>query len=201
MSRNILYAYGMGQNPNILKIFREQLELRGFNVNILECEYDNGTFNPENLKNINNSNSKWWVGISLGASLLYYMINYVPVENKPNRITIINPFSSRETLSIERNFDISNQWNFSPKNNLCTINTIDLVSSIYDDKIPMYHGIELLNGTNANDKNLIYVNANHTIDDISAQMELANILVNINERNIGFEKYNYCNIYKQHGNF
>ena len=44
------------------------------------------------------------------------------------------------------------------------------------------------------EKNLIFVNGGHTIDDSNAQIELAQILLN---KGICNEGYNYCNIYKQ----
>ena len=83
---------------------------------------------------------------------------------------------------------------FMPKEQNINIEIIDLISSVYDSKIPMYHGIELLNDTNSKEKNLIFVNGGHTIDDSNAQIELAQILLN---KCICNEGYNYCNIYKQ----
>ena len=195
MNKKILYWAGMGQDLEILKYFRSELAHNGYEITPVTIKYDYGKLNPNSWNIIKNNSADWWIGISLGASLLYYSYDFVVNINKPSRITIINPFSSREKLSKERNFDLSKQWNFTPKNAKCDVEEIDLVSSLYDIKIPMYHGIELLNNAVSKCKNLIFVSEGHTITDINVQKELANVLLNIN-REKNNEKYNYCNIYK-----
>ena len=196
MNNKILYWPGMGQNLDILKYFRNELILNGYEINTITFKYDYDRLNPKNWNEIINNQANWWIGISLGASLLYYSYNFVKITNRPLRISMINPFSSREKLSSEKGFDLFNQWNFSPKNEKCNINEIDLVSSLYDSKIPMYHGIELWNNTVSKHKNLIFVSEEHTITSIDVQKELANVLLNIDGGKVS-EKYNYCNIYKQ----
>ena len=130
----------------------------------------------------------------MGASLLYYSYEFVQEKIRPKRITIINPFSSRKILAKERNFSLDKQWDFSPINSKMKVNTIDLVRSIQDDKIPSHHGFELLNNAIANEKNLILINESHTIDNYNAQVELAKLLINKESRS---EQYYYCNIFKQ----
>lgn len=190
--KRILYWPGMGQQKDILKHLRDELSKENI-IDFIDFDYDKDKLNPSKW-NILKNKYDWWIGISLGASLLYYSYNFLKEEYRPKRITIINPFSSRKKLSEERNFDLSNQWDFMPKEQNINIEIIDLISSVYDSKIPMYHGIELLNNTNSKEKNLIFVNEGHTIDDPNAQIELAQILLN---KGICNEGYNYCNIYKQ----
>jgi hypothetical protein len=190
--KKILYWPGMGQSADILKYLKTELS-KSYQLDIVNFEYDVGNLEPGKWK-ILNDKFDWWIGISLGASLLYYSYNYVAEAKRPNRLTIINPFSSREKLSIEKGFDLSKQWNFSPKEKNINVNKIELVASVYDFKIPTYHGIELLNNANSTNKRIVFINSNHTIDKKEEQIELAKILLNEDEKN---ERFNYCNIYKQ----
>lgn len=199
MKKNkILYWPGRGQNLDILKYFRKELETQGFDLEYIHINYDKGNLEPYKWKQVVQNDANWWIGISLGASLLYYSLKFIE-KNKPNRITLINPFSSREVLSKERKFDLKNQWNFAPIDCVEKVNNFDIVLSINDIKIPMYHGVKLTNNTVCKNKQIIFINENHTIDNEKAQKELATILKNNDMLNRGVEneKYNYCNIYKQ----
>lgn len=199
MKKNkILYWPGRGQNLDILKDFRKKLETQGFELECIHINYDEGDLRPYKWKQVVQNDANWWIGISLGASLLYYSLRFTE-EKKPNRITLINPFSSREVLSKERKFDLKNQWNFAPIDYMEKVENFDMVLSINDIKIPMYHGVKLINNTICKNKQIIFINENHTIDNEDAQKELATILENndILNRGGGNERYNYCNIYKQ----
>lgn len=155
--KKILYWPGMGQSADILKYLKTELS-KSYQLDIVNFEYDVGNLEPGKWK-ILNDKFDWWIGISLGASLLYYSYNYVAEAKRPNRLTIINPFSSREKLSIEKGFDLSKQWNFSPKEKNINVNKIELVASVYDFKIPTYHGIELLNNANSTNKRIVFINS------------------------------------------
>lgn len=192
MRKKVLYWPGMGQNIEILKEFRREIS-KDFKIDIINFKYDKGNLNPKEWKILENT-YEWWIGISLGASLAYYAYNYVKISNRPKRITIINPFSSRKILSNEKKFDMTKQWDFSPIENTIKIEKIDLVSSVFDTEIPMYHGIDLLNSTISEKKKIIFINSNHTIDDNEAQEQLAKILLGKSEKNA---RANYCNVYKQ----
>ena len=195
--KKILFWAGRGQNLRILENFRKQLEKSGFQIDYIDIRYDEGELLPNKWKQVSDNNADWWIGISLGASLLYYSANFVE-KYKPKRITLINPFSSRKVLSEEKGFNLDNQWVFSPKDCVLKIDNMDVVLCTYDAKIPMYHGIELLNKTICNNKKIVFVDSNHTVDDINAQIELADILIKNEGLNGGNnnERYNYCNIYK-----
>lgn len=191
----ILYAPGLGQDYDILYYFREQLKQYGYTFTNIDFSYDKGELNPELFNCITNNTSEWWIGISLGASLLYYMYNSALI--KPKRITIINPFSDREKLSIEKGFDLSSQWNFAPNRQNIEIEQIDLVSSIYDQSISMYHGVELINKAKAKYKNVIFVDMDHQIRSTIVQTELAKCLYDIAKTNGGISnEYKYCNLYQ-----
>ena len=196
----VLYAPGLGQNYKILQGFRDQLVSLKHDFAFIDFTYDEGEFNPKHYNCVRNNTSEWWIGISLGASVLYYLYNFA--EIKPKRITIINPFSDRKQLSIEKGFNISEQWNFAPKCMEIKVKHIDLVTSIYDKSIPMYHGIELLNKAEADTKNMIFVDADHQISNIEAQKELANCLHRVGtDRGKISDGYKYCNIYQWRRDF
>lgn len=199
-NNRILYWPGRGQDLKVLKYFRNELLQNGFLIDVIDVEYDIGELNPLNWAKVKENNCDWWIGISLGASLLYYALNYVDDLCKPTRITLINPFCSRKNLSNEIGFDLTNQWDFSPIENTVNVDQIELVSSVFDVKIPMYHGINLLNKTISSNKKLIFIDEKHTIDLKEAQIELAQLLCDINIIEKGKKGngkgYNYCNIYK-----
>ena len=176
----ILYWPGRGQSLDILKSFREEFEKNKFEFEYINVNYDIGELNPINWEQVTNNDSDWWIGISLGASLLYYSMRFAK-KNKPNRITLINPFSSREVLSKEKQFDLSNGCNFAPIDYKCEAISLDMVLSINDSKIQMYHGAKLLNNTICKNKRIIFANENHTIDNEKAQIELAKVASDASE--------------------
>lgn len=198
IKNKILYWPGRGQNLDILRDFRRTLEEKGFQLDLIDIKYDEGILSPDTWKQVVQNDAVWWIGISLGASLLYYSMKYTN-RNKPNRITLINPFSSREVLSKEKNFNLENQWNFTPIDYAEKVNNLDLVLSINDTRVPMYHGVKILNNTICDNKQIIFINESHTIDNKNAQIELAIALEDNNILNRGGknERYNYCNFYKQ----
>lgn len=198
IKNKILYWPGRGQDLEILKDFRSTLEEKGFQLDFIDIKYDEGILSPNTWKQVVQNDAIWWIGISLGASLLYYSMKYTN-RNKPSRITLINPFSSREVLSKEKNFNLENQWNFAPIDYAEKVNNLDLVLSINDTRIPMYHGVKILNNTICDNKQIIFINESHTIDNKNAQIELARALESNNILNRGGknEGYNYCNFYKQ----
>lgn len=102
-------------------------------------------------------------------------------------------------MSKEKNFNLENQWNFAPIDYAEKVNNLDLVLSINDTRIPMYHGVKILNNTICDNKQIIFINESHTIDNKNAQIELARALESNNILNRGGknEGYNYCNFYKQ----
>ena len=195
-SNSILYAPGLGKNLKILEHLRNKIVAECGYIKILEMPYDEGILNFGQCEEIFSKEWDWWIGISLGASLLYGFAAHCPQAFKPDRITLINPFSNRQKLSEERAFDISNQWNFAPEENAVEINMIDVVVSIYDTSIPIYHGIKLLNLSKAKVKNLITAEADHQINDVIVQNELARALIDLGRGgNIG--EYNHCNVYQR----
>lgn len=196
MNNKILYWPGRDQNLDILKNFRKELQNQGFELEYIDIKYDEGTLNPSSWKQVIENEADWWIGISLGASLLYYCLK-IAGNKKPERVTLINPFYSREVLSKEKNFNLEKQWNFAPIEFKEKVNKLDMVLSINDTKIPMYHGAMLLNNAICDNKKIIFVNGNHTVDNDNAQLELARALENMNsDRGDKDERNNYCNIYK-----
>lgn len=195
--KKILYWAGRGQDLKILESFRNELAKNGFEIDYINIKYDEEELSPQKWKQVVDNDADWWIGISLGASLLDYSVNFARWR-KPKRITLINPFSSRKILSKEKGFEFNTQWDFSPKDCKIKIDNMDVVLSTFDTKIPMYHGVELLNKTICNNKKIVFVESNHTIDNDYAQIELANILIKNEVSNGGNnnERYNYCNIYK-----
>lgn len=195
----ILYAPGMGKDLKILNEFRELLQHHFGELEIFQLPYDVGEFKPQNIKQIAENDCQWWIGLSLGASLLYYLTAFCPKENLPQRLTIINPFSCRKKLAAQRGFELSGQWIFSPEEISAEIKTLEAVVSMNDTSIPIQHGIHLLNLAKSATKNLIFVEANHQISDYQTQLELAELLIKLHSGDIDFDSYNSCNVYKQWG--
>ena len=197
IKNKILYWPGRGQDLHILKEFRDTLTKQGYILDNINIMYDAGELKPNSWEQVKNNTSDWWIGISLGASLLYYSIQFMK-NNKPNRITLINPFCSREILSKEKKFSLNNQWNFTPINKKVRINYLDMILSVNDEKIPLYHGIKILNNTVCENKQIIFVDETHVISDKYAQSEMAEILNKEKLFNRGDEneRHNYCHIYK-----
>lgn len=190
---SILYAPGRNNDMSVLSAFRDCLG-ESFPLKILDLKFDEGSFEPSRFREIVENDSDWWIGISLGASFLYYVWDIAVI--KPARLTLINPFSSRKILSYEKHFDMKDQWDFTPKNKRCNVECIDVVISLYDHSVPIYHGLELLNQTEAQIKNLICISSNHQIPELTKQKELAAILVNLAKGYPGEKQYMYCNVYQ-----
>ena len=190
---SILYALGRNNDISVLQTFRDFLR-ESFPLKILDIKFDEGDFELSRFQGIVENDSDWWIGISLGASFLYYVLDIA--EIKPTRLTLINPFSSRRALSYEKHFDMHGQWDFTPKNKRCNIECIDVVISLYDQSIPIYHGLELLNQTDAKIKNLICICSDHQISEPAKQKELAALLVDLDKGCPGERQYMYCNIYQ-----
>lgn len=186
----ILFWPGVGKSPGVLRVFLEELAL-SHEVCVFPFEYDCGEipFCRDSLwyRWLEQNNFSWWCGLSLGASLALVMSSLCP----PERLTMINPFSSRKILSREKGFPLAAQWDFSPDEYFAEVKTAEAVLSVYDEKIPIWHGVKLLNHVRANSKRLIFIDGNHCIDDICAQTELAEILTGGVNRNA-----NYCNVYQ-----
>ena len=193
----ILYAPGMGRDLKILSEFRGALQRHFGAVEIFRLPYDVGEFDPKNIEQVVKNDCQWWIGLSLGASLLYYLTAFCPKENLPERLTVINPFSCRKKLAAERGFDLSRQWIFSPEEISVEVKISDAVLSMNDSSIPIQHGIRLLNLAKSEHKNLIFIEANHQISDSRAQLDLAEVLINLHSGEINFGSYNSCNVYKQ----
>lgn len=195
MRDGVLYAPGLGYDLLVLQDFRKELLYSEYKIDYVDFKYDDAELCPSNYSCFNNKRNNWWIGISLGASLLYYCSAFV--NHKPGRLTIINPFSDRKLLSTEKNFSLAGQWNFAPKNVLCEVQTLDLVVSVYDNSVPMYHGIELLNRARAKKKNLIFVNDGHKISNKQIQKELARCLLDLGSENHECQTYRNLYVYNE----
>jgi hypothetical protein len=195
-SKNILFWPGRGKDLNILSHFISTFREKGYDVVIFPFGYDVGNIpffnNSDWCEWLKKNTFDWWIGISLGASLAYTMATLVNEQQTLMRITAINPFLSRKKLSEEKGFSLQGQWNFSPISCDLEIQNIDVVVSLYDEKIPIYHGISLLNNTVSPNKKLVFVNDSHQIPNNTAQIELANNL--LEEANC--VKNHYCFLYK-----
>ena len=110
--QHILYAPGRGYDLSVLNVFRNELSKRGYIIHLLPTAYDEGYFNQTDLLNRIPIECTWWIGISLGASVLWTLSSLV--ESRSIRLTVINPFADRERLSREKGFNLRGQWNFKP---------------------------------------------------------------------------------------
>lgn len=198
MKTKIMFWPGIGKDLSILKEFIDELRTNNFEVEYFNEDYDTGSLNPNLWNQVINNDCDWWIGISLGASLLYYAYEYVPKEKRPSRITIINPFYSREILSNEKGFDINKYWNFSPNVMKEYIDHFELIISMFDKNINPYHSLVLSTSVNSNNSYLIITNSDHTLSLNNIQKKIADVLISYNKRGYKIEKENNsCNIYKQ----
>ena len=191
---SILYAPGRGNDMSVLSDFREELFRSGKSLRTIPFLYDKGSFNPRKLLSLVPSHYPWWIGISLGASLLWMLASYSDCACRPQRLTLINPFADRARLSSERGFSLEGQWNFAPINHKLCLQHIDIVLSVHDEAISAAHGLELLMAVKACVKELIIIDGDHRITNTATQRELARLLirekVNRNDDN------QHCHIYQ-----
>lgn len=198
MKTKILLWPGIGKDLSVLDTFVEELKINNKEIIYFKEDYDYEGLNPNNWCQVFSNDCDWWIGISLGASLLYYVYSYVPKEKRPSRITLINPFYSRRVLSKEKNFDIDKYWDFEPINMKEFIEHCELIVSNYDKNINPYHSLTLSFSINSVNKYIILINSDHTLKMNNVQKELADLLISYDERGYKIEKENNnCNIYKQ----
>lgn len=196
----VLYWPGIGQDIQVMHDMLNILRKRKFDIIYPEFVYDKDEFlldkKSEIYKWVEKQNAEWWIGLSLGASLAYTIASLLPIELRPARITLINPFSSRVQLSKEKGFSLENQWIIEPKRYNLSVREADIVISLYDEKIPIYHGIELASNIMSRNKKIIFLKANHMVMQKGVQEELGGILLSM-QKDVSNEKSYYCNIYKQ----
>ena len=101
-----------------------------FDAAVLRNSLANEFFNQTDLLNRIPIECTWWIGISLGASVLWTLSSLV--ESRSIRLTVINPFADRERLSREKGFNLRGQWNFKPIDFQSVAEHIDVVVSIYE---------------------------------------------------------------------
>lgn len=194
----ILYAPGRGKKLGILQDFRKELVGLGHSVDILQTPYDTGALPRSSLIT---SAYDWWIGLSLGASLLCYVFPLTEKLFRPGRITAINPFFDRRKLASQRNFSLADQWDFTLAGSKIDIPSFDVVLSLADQAIPLEHGLLLSANITASQNCLITVDADHQITNHLAQRELAKVLDVLAENCGGYDGADYCFIYKQIGKF
>ena len=94
------------------------------------------------------------------------------------------------------NFSMDGQWNFSLSENIGSVKELDMVVSLYDNKIPLHHSIEIMSETIVDSKYLFFVDDDHCISNSDIQIELADLFCNYYEKK-QFEEYKHCHIYQQ----
>ena len=196
-NRHILYAPGRGCDLSVLTDFRKELALRGFVLHLLPFSCDEGEFRAAELMAKIPPECSWWIGISLGASVLW-QLSALP-DAMPQRLTVINPFADRERLAKEKGFSLRGQWIFKPLDYCPRAGHIDVVISLHDQSIGAHHGLELLSAAQPAVKNLIIVKADHQINDSAAQRQLAGLLADTGET--GHEAGEHCDVYSWTGGF
>ena len=188
----IMYWPGFARKDDELLYLLSEVKKRGLDVTKFPYNYDYGNIIPHEWNTLVEWDFDWWLGISLGASVMVYSLRFLPIEYYPKRITIINPFYSRSELAKKNGFDMSNQMDFKLDQIVKNIDKIELVSSLYDEKIRMNDGVRVVCNFEATNRSIIFVKSNHGIDDSYVQTELAHILIPNKDYN---EKYKYCDIY------
>lgn len=191
----ILYAPGIGKELAILQCFRNVFLSNGHSIDVLSLPYDSGSYCQE-IKKLSLLKYDWWIGISLGASILCSMLSIVDKNFLPNKLIAINPFYDRQVLSVEKNFSMDGQWRISLSENIGFVENFDLCLSVFDKSIPLHHGLEVLNTIKSTNKRLITVDSDHQINCNNTQIQLAKLLLNT-EGNTITDEHNYCHVYKR----
>lgn len=194
----ILFWQGRGQSDTVLSEFLRILRADN-EVVIFPFKYDNGSlpFSSESewSRWLCSNKFDWWCGISLGASLAHRMTEFCGTY-APERLTLINPFHSRRQLANEKLFSMDGQWDFTLSENIGAVKMLEVVVSVYDDKIPLHHSMQIMSQTITNSKQLIFVNSDHCISEQYIQSELAEMLLKENYEKKQFKTSQYCHIYK-----
>jgi hypothetical protein len=196
---SMLFWPGRGKDPDILKSFLSRVHDKGIDIEVIPFNYDAGlppfSACSEWGEWLREHSVSWWAGISLGASLAWVFASLLDDSVKPQRLTLINPFASRKQLAEERGFSLNGQWDFAPLESKLTISIAEIVISVFDEKIPVQHGIRLLNKIEANVKKVIFVDDNHQIQKSGAQEELAELLF-AGSKETYCGTTHYCHIYQ-----
>ena len=141
----MLFWKGRGTPDGILESFLTEAS-KYYEITSVPFRYDVGDppfYDKSEWANWLKSNQfDHWCGLSLGASLMYVMAS-VCSECCPHTLTMINPFFSRKILSDERGFSMIGQWDMELKDYLPAPKRLNIVLSVYDTKIPMWHGAEI----------------------------------------------------------
>lgn len=204
LRESILYWPGRGQNPEELSDCLNIFKTNGYFVDVLPYAYDLGD-NPVNPESHiyqwahakTQGGSKWWIGLSLGASIAHIVASILPLTSIPNRITLINPFANRAQLAQEKKFSLKGQWPLKPEDFRSSVPTVDLVVSIDDKKIPVEHANKLMMLFDGENRRFIELDADHAITCRSTQIELSDILLYGN-KNGASKRYAHiisCNLY------
>lgn len=195
MGKNkILFWPGRGADKHVLEDLLDVFRSNNYEIKNFGVPYDSGCLDPERWEEVVDNEAVWWIGLSLGASLMYYCTAFAG-NNAPERLTIINPFFSRSVLAKEQGFSLNGQWDFDPVQKQVRVRRLEAVLSIFDTRIPMYHGTVLLEKAGAVKKNLILVQSDHVISNLEAQLELAAILLE-DDKHDNPAEYHYCHLYQ-----
>lgn len=204
----ILYWPGRGNNPLQLSECLRIMEREGHSVEVMPLEYDVGK-KPDTPQSCiyqwatkrTSVGAYWWIGLSLGAAVAHIVASVIPLESRPRRITLINPFANRAQLAKEKNFSLAGQWSLNPVDYQLYVPHVDLVLSLQDDRIPNEHGKRLLPKFNAAKVHLITLNADHAVKCRSTQSNLAETLLRNAMKGASAQYGNNvsCDIYQRRG--
>jgi hypothetical protein len=193
------FLAGTRPRPSCFEYFLSIFRDNGIDIEVISFCYDTGS-PPFSLDSewtvwLKKHPVSWWIGMSLGASLAWVFASLLDDSIKPRRLTLINPFASRKQLAEEQGFSLNEQWDFAPLESKLTVSRAEIVVSIFDEKLPIQHGIRLLNKIEADIKRVIFVDDNHQIQTNDAQEELAKLLI-ASSKEIYCGTTYYCHIYQ-----
>jgi hypothetical protein len=181
----LLYWPGRRRHPDELSALLHRLGASGWHPTRLEPVYDHGPppgdpgyLLPREVGGDPSQSRRWWMGLSLGAAVALILAGHVRPGQRPQRLTLINPFADRGRLAAEIGFEPEHGWDLVPMAHRPHSEIlVDLVLSDSDEKIPRIHSELLREALRPARPRIITIDADHAITAAAAQDRLAGLLL------------------------
>jgi hypothetical protein len=102
----LLYWPGRRRRPDELSTLLHRLLASGWQPTRIELVYDMGPPPPDpgfplprEIDDSHTQSRRWWLGLNLGAAVAFILSSHVKPGQRPQRLTLINPFADRGRLA------------------------------------------------------------------------------------------------------